>query len=198
MPNVALETTAISGTQLTPSRIALATWAIGGWMWGGSDDQESIRTIQTAIDRGITIIDTAPVYGFGHAEELVGKALAESVQWQNILIAAKVCLDWRDGEPFRNGSKARIQKEIEDSLRRLQTHVIDLYQFIGRIRARLSERRHRRLQSCIGQARSGRSVSVTSVQHRWIYPEPSRRCTPCNRRIIYSSAKPRRTCCLLP
>jgi aryl-alcohol dehydrogenase-like predicted oxidoreductase len=128
MPNAALETTTIPGTSLTPSRIALGTWAIGGWMWGGSDDQESIRTIQSAIDRGITIIDTAPVYGFGHSEEVVGQALAESGQRQNVLIATKVGLDWRDGAPFRNASKARIHKEIEDSLRRLRTDVIDLYQ----------------------------------------------------------------------
>jgi aryl-alcohol dehydrogenase-like predicted oxidoreductase len=93
MPNVTLETTTIPGTNLTPSRIALGTWAIGGWMWGGSDDQESIRTIRSAIDRGITIIDTAPVYGFGHAEEIVGKALAENGQRQNVLIATKVGLD---------------------------------------------------------------------------------------------------------
>jgi aryl-alcohol dehydrogenase-like predicted oxidoreductase len=95
-------------------------------MWGGSDDQESIRTIRNAIDRGITIIDTA--HGFGHAEEIVGKALAESGQRQNVLIATKVGLDWRDGAPFRNARKAQIQKEIEDSLRRLRTDVIDLYQ----------------------------------------------------------------------
>src|ERR1035437_1783798 len=124
MPNVTLETTTIPGTNLAPSRrIALGTWAIGGWMWGGSDDQESIRTIRSAMDRGITLIDTAPVYGFGHAEEIVGKALAESGQRQNVLIATKVGLDWRDGAPFRNASKARIQKEMEDSLRRLRTDV---------------------------------------------------------------------------
>ncbi|WP_213771853.1 aldo/keto reductase [Bradyrhizobium sp. dw_78] len=128
MPNVALETTTIAGTTLTPSRVALGTWAIGGWMWGGSDDQESIRTIQSAVDRGVTLIDTAPVYGFGHSEEIVGKALAENGQRKNVLIATKVGLDWRDGAPFRNASKARIQKEIEDSLRRLRTDVIDLYQ----------------------------------------------------------------------
>jgi len=90
-------------------------------MWGGGDDQESIRTIRGAIDRGITIIDAAPVYGFGHVEEIVGKALAESGRRKNVLIATKIGLDWRDGAPFRNASKARIQKEIEDSLRRLRT-----------------------------------------------------------------------------
>ena len=128
MPNVMLETIAIPGSKITPTRSALGTWAIGGWMWGGSDDQDSIRTIQSALDRGINLIDSAPVYGFGHSEEIISKALAESGRRQNVLIATKVGLDWRDGQPFRNGSKVRIQKEIEDSLRRLCTDVIDIYQ----------------------------------------------------------------------
>ncbi len=123
-----LEIIAIPGTKLRPTRVALGTWAIGGWMWGGSDDEDSIRTIKSALDRGINIIDTAPVYGFGHSEEIVGRALAESGQRQNVVIATKVGLDWKDGKPFRNASKARIAKEIEDSLRRLRTDVIDIYQ----------------------------------------------------------------------
>ena len=55
------------------SRIGLGTWAIGGWMWGGTDDTESISAIHEALDRGVTLIDTAPAYGFGHSEEIVGK-----------------------------------------------------------------------------------------------------------------------------
>jgi aryl-alcohol dehydrogenase-like predicted oxidoreductase len=123
-----LETINIPGTRLQPTRVALGTWAIGGWMWGGSDDADSIRTIQSAIDRGINIIDTAPVYGFGHSEEIVGRALAEGGRRQKTIIATKVALEWKDGKVFRNASKARIEKEIEDSLRRLQTDVIDIYQ----------------------------------------------------------------------
>jgi aryl-alcohol dehydrogenase-like predicted oxidoreductase len=123
-----LETITIPGTSLTPSRIGLGTWAIGGWMWGGADDEASIRTILSAVDRGITLIDTAPVYGFGHSEEVVGRALAESGQRQNVVLATKVGLDWSDGKVFRNASKARIAKEVEDSLRRLRTDVIDIYQ----------------------------------------------------------------------
>jgi Aldo/keto reductase family len=73
-----IESATIPGTTLHPSRIALGTWAIGGWMWGGTDDAQAIATIKSAIDRGITLIDTAPAYGFGHAEELVGQALAEA------------------------------------------------------------------------------------------------------------------------
>ena len=118
----------IPGTSLKVSPIALGTWAIGGWMWGGTDEAEAIRTIHEAIDRGITLIDTAPVYGFGHSEEIVGKALAEGGRRKRVTIATKVGLDWKDGQPFRNASRTRIHKEIEDSLRRLRTDVIDVYQ----------------------------------------------------------------------
>lgn len=123
-----MESASIPGTPLSPSRIALGTWAIGGWMWGGTDDAQAIATIKSAIDRGITLIDTAPAYGFGHAEELVGQALAESGTRDKVCIATKVGLDWNDGKVFRNASRARIRKEAEDSLRRLRTDVIDIYQ----------------------------------------------------------------------
>src|SRR6476646_1163 len=106
---------------LRASRIALGTWAIGGWMWGGTDEDEAIRTIHAALDRGINLIDTAPVYGFGRSEEIVGKALAIGGRRKRAFIATKVGLDWKDGKPFRNASKARIVEEAENSLRRLQT-----------------------------------------------------------------------------
>ena len=118
----------IPGASLKASRIALGTWAIGGWMWGGTDEAESIRTIHEAVDHGVALIDTAPAYGFGRSEEIVGKALAEGGRRNRVLIATKVGLDWKDGQPFRNASKARIHKEIEDSQRRLRTDVIDIYQ----------------------------------------------------------------------
>jgi aryl-alcohol dehydrogenase-like predicted oxidoreductase len=110
------------------SRIALGTWAIGGWMWGGTNEDESIQTIHAALDRGINLIDTAPVYGFGHSEEIVGKALAEGGRRTQAVIATKVGLAWKDGNPYRNASKTRIVQEAEESLRRLQTDVIDIYQ----------------------------------------------------------------------
>jgi aryl-alcohol dehydrogenase-like predicted oxidoreductase len=125
---IEMERVNIPGTSLVSSRVALGTWAMGGWMWGGTDEAESIRTIHEALDRGITLIDTAPVYGFGRSEEIVGKALSADGQRSRTLIATKVGLDWKDGQPFRNASKARIVKEVEDSLRRLRTDVIDLYQ----------------------------------------------------------------------
>ncbi|QUE77128.1 aldo/keto reductase [Stutzerimonas stutzeri] len=121
-----IETLSIEGIATPISRIGLGTWAIGGWMWGGADDERSVTTIRTALERGINLIDTAPVYGFGHSEEVVGKAL-EGVRDQAV-IATKVALDWSDGGPRRNSTPARIRHEIEDSLRRLRTDRIDLYQ----------------------------------------------------------------------
>jgi aryl-alcohol dehydrogenase-like predicted oxidoreductase len=123
-----METAKIPGTDLKFSRIGLGTWAMGGWMWGGTDENESIRTILSAIDRGITLIDTAPVYGFGKSEETVGKALEWAGVRQRVLLATKVGLDWANGEPFRNATRTRIFAEIESSLRRLRTDVIDIYQ----------------------------------------------------------------------
>ena len=63
-------------SNIDASVVGLGTWAIGGWMWGGTEEQESIQAIQAAIDAGINLIDTAPMYGFGRSEELVGRALA--------------------------------------------------------------------------------------------------------------------------
>ena len=62
-----MELIKVGGTSLKSSRIALGTWAIGGWMWGGTDEKESIRTIHAALDRGINLIDTAPIYGYGRS-----------------------------------------------------------------------------------------------------------------------------------
>lgn len=123
-----LEKLILSGTEIQTSRIGLGTWAIGGWLWGGTDETDSIRTIQSAIDRGISLIDTAPVYGFGRSEEIVGKALSESNYREKALIATKCGLEWDNGNIFRNSTQRRIHKEIEASLKRLQTDCIDLYQ----------------------------------------------------------------------
>ena len=123
-----METIDITGLPLPVSRVGLGTWAIGGWMWGGSDDNRAIRTIQAAVDQGITLIDTAPVYGFGRSEELVGRALEADGRRDRAIIATKCGLEWRDGKVYRNSSPRRIRQEVEDSLRRLRTDRIDLYQ----------------------------------------------------------------------
>src|SRR4029077_4781712 len=112
---------------LMTSRIGLGTWAKGGWMWGGTDEAQSIAIIRSAIDRGVTLIDTAPDYGFGRSEEIVGKALEGSLR-QKVTIATKVGLGWKDGAVYRDSRPDRIRKEVEDSLQRLRTDVIDLYQ----------------------------------------------------------------------
>ena len=123
-----MEFARIPGTSLEVSRIAIGTWAIGGWMWGGSEETESIATIRTALDQGITVVDTAPVYGFGRSEEIVGKALATPGLRSRALIATKAGLEWTDGKVYRNASRQRIMREAEDSLRRLRTDYIDIYQ----------------------------------------------------------------------
>src|SRR5580704_3626425 len=124
-----MEQTSIGLSSLTTSRIGLGTWAIGGWMWGGTDEAQSIATIRSAVERGVTLIDTAPVYGFGHSEEIVGKALAEGSLRDKVQIATKIGVGWKeDGALYRDSRPDRIRKGIEDSLRRLQTDVIDLYQ----------------------------------------------------------------------
>jgi aryl-alcohol dehydrogenase-like predicted oxidoreductase len=123
-----MEQIEIGKSNLKTSRIGLGTWAIGGWMWGGSDEAQSIATIRAAVERGVTLIDTAPVYGFGRSEEIVGKALAEGGLRDKVQIATKVGLAWSNGAVFRDSRPVRIRKEIEDSLRRLRTDVIDLYQ----------------------------------------------------------------------
>jgi aryl-alcohol dehydrogenase-like predicted oxidoreductase len=123
-----MEKIEIGDSGLKASRIGLGTWAIGGWMWGGTDEARSIATIRTAIDRGVTLIDTAPVYGFGHSEEIVGKAIADGSLRDKVQIATKVGLAWNNNAVYRDSRSSRVRREVEDSLRRLRTDVIDLYQ----------------------------------------------------------------------
>ena len=113
---------------ITP--VGLGTWAIGGpWKygWGSQDDKDSIKTIHTALDAGINWIDTAAVYGTGHAEEITGQVLKERSDAP--LVFTKCSLVWDEkGDVTNKQKKESIQKEIEDSLRRLDVDVIDLYQ----------------------------------------------------------------------
>ena len=97
-------------------------------MWGGTDESDSIATIHRAVEQGVTLIDTAPVYGFGRSEEIVGKALASGGLRNRVLIATKAGLAWRDGHVYRDSRASRIREEVEASLRRLRTDRIDLYQ----------------------------------------------------------------------
>ena len=108
-----MEFAKIVGTGLTVSRVGLGTWAIGGWMWGGTDEAESIATIYAAVERGVNLIDTAPAYGFGRSEEIVGRAIAEGRLRSRVVIATKVGLEWKDGKVFRNASRDRIMHEVD-------------------------------------------------------------------------------------
>jgi aryl-alcohol dehydrogenase-like predicted oxidoreductase len=119
----------IPATNLPASRIGIGTWAIGGWMWDGTDEELSIRTICAALERGVTLIDTAPIYGQGRSEDIVGRALERFGSRDRVVVATKAGVEWtRNGEVIRNSSRARILEEIGDSLARLRTDYIDVYQ----------------------------------------------------------------------
>ena len=130
-----------SDVHVTP--IAFGAWAIGGWMWGGAEENTAIRAIRASYDAGITTIDTAPVYGFGKSEELVGRAM-EGIPREKYQILTKYGLNWKthDGEfyfdttnnegtptkVYKHSKGSSVLKECEDSLKRLKTDYIDLLQ----------------------------------------------------------------------
>ncbi len=121
-----MEYSQLGDSDLQVSVVGLGTWAIGGDFFGETDDDKSIGAIQAAIESGVNLIDTAPAYGDGHAEEVVGKAIKG--RRDKVIIATKVGI-LRDGEKFINNLKPEsVRKEIDDSLRRLNVDVIDLYQ----------------------------------------------------------------------
>jgi aryl-alcohol dehydrogenase-like predicted oxidoreductase len=96
-------------------------------MWGGANQDESVATIRAALDQGINLIDTAPVYGFGISEEMVGRAVSGAGLRSQTVIATKVGLEWQGGKVYRNATPDRIKREIDESLRRLRTDYIDIY-----------------------------------------------------------------------
>jgi aryl-alcohol dehydrogenase-like predicted oxidoreductase len=124
------------------SKITFGAWAIGGWLWGGNDDKDAIKAIDAAIEHGVSSIDTAPIYGFGHSEQLVGKAIKGKRDQVQILTKYGMRWDLEDGDFYFNStmndgketaiykisSKKSIIYECEQSLKRLGTDYIDLYQ----------------------------------------------------------------------
>ena len=121
-----MEKTTIAGVEV--SRIGLGTWAIGGLEWGAIPDEVAIATCLSAVERGINLIDTAPIYGHGRSEEIVGKAMRAHGRRDAFYIATKAGLEWNSFGVFSNSTGSRIRRELEDSLRRLGTDYIDLYQ----------------------------------------------------------------------
>jgi aryl-alcohol dehydrogenase-like predicted oxidoreductase len=133
-------------TNIDVSAVGFGAWAIGGWMWGGTDDNDAIEAIHSAIAHGVNLIDTAPIYGYGHSEELVGKAIQGCRD--KIVLATKCGMIWdreegefffhanQEGVSFRASEKkvykclkpTSIREELERSLRRLGVAHIDLYQ----------------------------------------------------------------------
>ena len=126
----------IGNSGINASAVGLGTWAIGGWMWGGTDENAAVDAIRASIDKGISLIDTAPVYGMGRSEEIVGRAIAG--QRDKIILATKCGLVWhaqkgnhffdqQDKPVHRYLGKDAIIYEVEQSLARLGTDYIDLY-----------------------------------------------------------------------
>jgi len=128
---------------LSASAITFGAWAIGGWMWGGAERKDAVEAIRASYDHGVTSIDTAPIYGQGLSEEIVGEAL-KGISRDKVQIMTKYGMRWdekkgefgfrsqdNEGRPlevYKYAGKDSIVKECEDSLRRLRTDHIDLYQ----------------------------------------------------------------------
>jgi methylglyoxal reductase len=131
-----MRTRRLGASTIEASVVGLGTWAIGGWMWGGTDEAESVAAIQASLDDGVSLIDTAPAYGQGRSEEIVGKAIRG--RRDEVVLATKCGLVWHtqrgehffdyDGRPVhRYLGKESIAYEVEQSLQRLGTDYIDLY-----------------------------------------------------------------------
>ena len=137
-----MERRQLGTSDLKVSPIIFGAWAIGGWLWGGTDDDEAIRAIHASLDAGVNTIDTAPVYGFGHSEEIVGKAIKG--RREKVIVATKCGPRWtrtdgvfsmnvklpdgREAPLHRVLKRDSILEECDMSLKRLGVEAIDLYQ----------------------------------------------------------------------
>jgi aryl-alcohol dehydrogenase-like predicted oxidoreductase len=138
-----MEYRTIGDTDLSLSVIAFGAWAAGGWMWGGNVRKEAVQAIRSAFEEGVTSIDTAPIYGQGTSEEIVGEAI-KGISRDKVQILTKFGMRWdlakgdfafhsknNEGKPidiYRYAGRDSIRKEVDDSLKRLGTDYIDLYQ----------------------------------------------------------------------
>ncbi|MEN0053455.1 MAG: aldo/keto reductase [Mucilaginibacter sp.] len=133
----------LGDTKLAVSAITFGAWAAGGWMWGGNDDKEAIEAMRVSYDLGVTSIDTAPIYGQGKSEELVGEAI-KGLPRDKVQLLTKFGMRWdlakgtfgfkskdndgNDIDIYKYAGKESIIMECENSLKRLGTDYIDLYQ----------------------------------------------------------------------
>jgi aryl-alcohol dehydrogenase-like predicted oxidoreductase len=137
-----MEYRTLGQSDIKVSEIAFGAWAIGGWLWGGADSKDAIKALKTALDHGMTTIDTAAIYGFGLSEELVGKAIKGKRAHVQILTKFGLIWNEKEGEFFfasqdnagkdvniySYSSKERVISDCDQSLKRLGTDYIDLYQ----------------------------------------------------------------------
>ncbi len=115
-------------SDLDITSIGLGTWAIGGRQWGGQDDRASIEAIHAALDHGVNWVDTAPIYGSGHSEEVVGRAIKSLPPWRRPYVFTKFGLGLNVDAPERAAGAKEVAAECESSLRRVGVDRIDLYQ----------------------------------------------------------------------
>ncbi|TWT39262.1 aldo/keto reductase [Blastopirellula retiformator] len=184
-----MKTRPLGKSGIEASVVAFGAWAIGGWTWGGADEKESIAAIHAFLDAGGNLIDTAPVYGFGASEEVVGKAIAD--RRDKVVLATKCSMRWDLSDEQRKRAKKRfsttrenvdwtgekseesfdvyiyngrdgIREEVERSLKRLQTDVIDLYQTHWQLDATPIEERMGALQE-LKQEGKIRAIGVSNA-----------------------------------
>ena len=126
-----MQTRQLGKTDLFITPLGFGSWAVGGggWQfgWGSQDDRKSMAAINRALDRGLNWIDTAAVYGLGHSEEIVSRAIKERAERPYIFTKCSMVWD-QEGKISHSLKRDSIRREVEDSLRRLQAEVIDLYQ----------------------------------------------------------------------
>jgi aryl-alcohol dehydrogenase-like predicted oxidoreductase len=170
-------------SEVSVSPIIFGAWAIGGWMWGGTDEREAIDAIRAAFDHGVNTIDTAAIYGQGYSEELVGRAI-KGLPRDKVVLATKCGRRWdtpdtgsdpwnyqdRHGNPVTIRSNSRpesIAHECEQSLRRLGVDVIDLYQIHWPDRTTPVEESMRALER-LRQEGKIRAFGVSNFDIEWL------------------------------
>ena len=119
----------IQGSEIKLSVLGLGTWAFGcdAW-WGKQDDRDSFSVLEKFLESGINLVDTAPVYGKGHSEELIGKFLKKKNRRKEMILATKLGLSWLGPKIYNNLKRKVMLKELDESRKRLQTDYIDIYQ----------------------------------------------------------------------